>query len=449
MSTSTPAQVSPYTSRWRWGVCLLLMMATVINYMDRIALNQTALRIKGSLGLTNEDYGLLESGFSFAFAFGAICTGFIVDRVNVRWVYPVMVLGWSIAGVLTGFATSFLMLLTFRLMLGLFESGNWPCGIRTTRAVLLPEERSFGNSLFQSGTALGAVLTPLVVLYLLHWADPGESQRKAVMAVTGGTYEAVSGAPDNTWQFPFRVIGSLGLVWIVLWFVLLPRRMFVNATGATAASQSDTGAARLRDVFRDIRFWVLFVMVVTINVTWHGYRVWLPLYLQVQRGFTEVEMSKFTTLYYLIADCGSWSAGLATLLLCRRGIGVHAGRTIAFAACCGFAVCTLLIPFVSDATQLQVVLLAVAFGSLGMFPTYFAFTQELSARHQGKVTGILGACAHFSVAAIYPIEGMIFDATHSYESVLAVIGAAPLLALVFLLWKWPARRVPAPGVPDP
>jgi ACS family hexuronate transporter-like MFS transporter len=268
------------------------------------------------------------------------------------------------------------------------------------------------------------------------------------MAVTGGTYEAVSGAPDNTWQFPFRVVGSLGLVWIVLWFALLPRRMFVNATGTTGASQADTGATRFLDVFRDARFWVLLVMVVTINVTWHGFRVWLPLYLQEQRGFSEVEMSKFTTLYYLIADVGSWSAGLATLLLCRRGVGVHAGRTIAFAACCGFALCTLLIPFMSDTTQLQVALLAIAFGSLGLFPTYFAFTQDLSSRHQGKVTGTLGACAHVSIALIYPIEGMIFDATRSYETVLAAIGVAPLLGLALLLWKWPSRREPA-DVPPP
>jgi ACS family hexuronate transporter-like MFS transporter len=188
----------PGYSLWRWWVCLLLMSATIINYMDRLALNQLAWRIKTYFALTPQQYSYLESAFSLAFAIGAVGTGIVVDRISVRWIYPLMVLGWSAAGVLTGFATHFCMLLGCRFALGLFEAGNWPCGIRTTRAILPPAERALGNALFQSGTALGAVITPLTVLALLHWADPQESFRHAVIAVTGGTYAAVSDAPTDS-----------------------------------------------------------------------------------------------------------------------------------------------------------------------------------------------------------------------------------------------------------
>src|ERR1700722_8291617 len=129
-SSSSTSSASP----WRWVVCLLLMQATIINYMDRMALNQMAYRIKQAFDLNDKEYSSLESAFSFAFALGAITVGFLVDRLSVRWVYPFMVLGWSLAGVFTGFANSFAMLLACRFMLGLFEAGNWPCGIRTTRA---------------------------------------------------------------------------------------------------------------------------------------------------------------------------------------------------------------------------------------------------------------------------------------------------------------------------
>ncbi len=434
-----PAPTESPVSPWRWWVCLLLMLATVINYMDRIALNQMALRIKLYFGMNNTHYSLLESAFSVAFAIGAITTGYIVDKVSVRWVYPLMVLGWSAAGVLTGFASSFWMLLTCRFALGFFEAGNWPCGIRTTRAVLRPEERSLGNSLFQSGTALGAVLTPLLVLALLRSADPGEPQRNAIMAVTGGTYAAVIDAPTDTWKYPFRVIGSLGVVWIVLWFLTVPRAMLRPAERQTGTA--DAGIARFRDVFCDMRFWVLFAMAMGINVTWHGYRAWLPLYLQEQRGYSEAEMSRFTTFYYLVADVGSWTVGGLTLLLCYRGVEVHRSRTLAYGICCIFTLCTLAIPFLPDGWPLRVGLLIVAFGALGLFPTYFAFTQELSAAHQGKVSGTLGAAAHISLAMIYPIEGWISDATKSYEIVLGAIGVAPLLAFILLLWKW---RSPSP-----
>src|SRR5262249_34944919 len=157
------------------------------------------------------------------FAIGIFSTGVLVDRVSVRWVYPLMVLGWSAAGVLTGFSGSFWMLLTSRFMLGFFESGNWPCALRTTGTVLRPEERSFGNSLFGSGTALGAVVTPMLVLWILQCAQ-------------------ASGITD-AWRVPFRLIGSLGLVWISLWFITVPNRM-LNPTEATGTSPVHQGAVR-------------------------------------------------------------------------------------------------------------------------------------------------------------------------------------------------------------
>src|SRR5438477_8901197 len=137
---STTTSPGSTASPLRWWICVLLMQATVINYMDRIALNQMADPIMKAFGLSNTQYSALESVFSVAFAIGIFSTGVVVDRVSVRWVYPLMVLGWSVAGVLTGFAGSFGMLLAARFMLGLFEAGNWPCALRTTRTTLRPEE---------------------------------------------------------------------------------------------------------------------------------------------------------------------------------------------------------------------------------------------------------------------------------------------------------------------
>jgi ACS family hexuronate transporter-like MFS transporter len=422
MSTASPPPVT--ASPWRWWVCVLLMLATVINYMDRIALNQMSGPIKAALGLSKVEYSLLESAFSVAFAIGIFSTGWVVDRASVRWVYPLMVLGWSAAGVLTGFAGSFWMLLTCRFMLGLFEAGNWPCALRTTRTVLKPEERSFGNSLFGSGTALGAVFTPMLVLVILKWAE-------------------ANGVSDS-WRLPFRMIGCLGLVWIALWFLTVPGWM-VNPTEATGAAAPQQGATNFADVFRDRRFWVLITITIAVNITWHGYRVWLPSYLQEQRGYSLEDMSKFTTVYYLVADIGTWSAGLLTLWLCNRGMRLHSARVLMFAFCALLALGTVAVPFLPDGTALQAGLLMVAFGALGLFPTYFAFSQELSSKHQGKVTGTLGASAHLSLAATYPLEGWICKITGSYEWVLGGIGVFPMLALVVIITVWPPWREPVPA----
>ncbi len=83
------------------------------------------------------------------------------------------------------------------------------------------------------------------------------------------------------------------------------------------------------------RFWVLVVLVVTINTTWHFFRPWLPLFLQEQLGYDEKTATGFMTPYYIAADVGSLTAGASALYLARRGRTVHASRVYVFAACTG------------------------------------------------------------------------------------------------------------------
>src|SRR5262245_15069332 len=92
------------STTWRWGVCGLLLLAAMLMYMDRLTLSQLATTICREYSLTNERFGLLATGFSLAFATGALFFGFLVDRVGPRWLYPCVVIGWSAAGVATAFS---------------------------------------------------------------------------------------------------------------------------------------------------------------------------------------------------------------------------------------------------------------------------------------------------------------------------------------------------------
>src|SRR6266478_4911746 len=92
---------------WKWWVCGLLLLATMLNYMDRLTLNLMAVRIMDDFQLDERHYGQLESAFAFAFALGAIVVGWMADRWNVRWIYPIAVLAWSAAGFATGLAHGF------------------------------------------------------------------------------------------------------------------------------------------------------------------------------------------------------------------------------------------------------------------------------------------------------------------------------------------------------
>src|SRR3954462_2189443 len=152
---------------WKWTICGLLLLASAINYMDRQTLANAAVRITKEFHLTQAQYGNIEAVFAYAFAAGSIVFGWLADRFSVRWLYAVVLTMWSLAGFATGFVRSYDELLLCRILLGFFEAAHWPCGIRTTRALLDARERSLGNGVLQSGTSIGAIITPLIMRLLM------------------------------------------------------------------------------------------------------------------------------------------------------------------------------------------------------------------------------------------------------------------------------------------
>jgi len=402
------------TSAWKWWICGLLMMATMINYMDRLTLNQTAKRVKEELSLTNEQYGQVEAAFNYAFAVGALFVGWTADRWNVRWIYPIVLLGWSAAGIATGFAETVFHLTVCRFALGLFESGHWPCALRTTQRILKPHERTLGNSILQSGAALGSVITPLIVLGLLD--GPG------------------------TWSRPFFVVGAFGTVWVLLWLASVRREDLALVPAKTQwdiKNGDDSRPVRsLWEVCWSRKFLVCLVTVITINLTWHFFRVWLPLFMQEGRGYSERQANYFSSAYYLCADFGSLAAGFATVYLSRSRFSIHASRVIVFSVCASLTLVSIVVGVLPAGPLMLIFMLMLGFGALGLFPIYYSLSQDLTVKHQGKLTGILSFATWVASAIMHPIVGSWFDRTKDYSLAVSVAGLPPLLALAAVLFLW-------------
>ena len=438
MSDHRFASARSTSSLWKWGVCGLLMLATMINYMDRLTLNQSAKRIMDELHFAEDGYGKVEGWFGLAFAVGALFWGWLVDRFNVRWAFAISVVLWSIAGAATGLARNFDELLWCRVALGFFEAANWPCAIRTTQRLLRAEERTMGNSILQSGAAVGAIITPMIVLVFIYWT--------------------------SAWQPAFWFVGAIGLVWTVLWLIVVRSEDLAHEKHDTASEGSASSLWQaLLDIWSDRRFWALAWLVVVINTTWHFFRAWLPLYLQTVLKVSEMQTMWFSSGYYFSAYLGSMSAGFATLFLIRRGGAVHSSRMRVFLAFALLALLSIPAAYLENTAIVLVLFLITGFAALGVFPNYYSFTQELSTRHQGKVTGMLGfscwAAMFFlqvgvgryvtaSKAAEMPgllASGLLektaaqIAARHAYTPVVAAAGVLPLLGFLAIALFWRER----------
>ncbi len=474
--------MSQRSAIWRWGVCGLLLLAAMLMYMDRLTLSQLATTICLEYSLTNERFGLLATGFSIAFASGALFFGFLVDRVGPRWLYPAVVIGWSCAGIATAYSQiigtffipddpmnlptlaagsigllgadgvlpgtaallpgrtqvgdqAYLGFMICRVALGFFEAGHWPCALVTTRIILSRGDRTLGNGILQSGAAFGSILTPFVVLPM-------------VTNELGG------------WRPPFTTIGFIGMFWIVPWLLVVrPGDLDRNATADSAAGASEAAPTLARaDLWRMVG--VLVVVVITINLTWQYFSNWLPKFLQESHGYSREQAGFFTSAYYVSAEVGCLGAGLLVKLLVTRAWDVHRAKLVTFTGC---AVLTFLAVGVAMMPSAKVdvngfwapmplvllgALLVVAAGTLGFYPNYYSFTQELTRTHQGKVSGALGTIAWIGSALMQWLVGRSIDETKSYQTGIMMAGFVPLLACAALWLVWPRTPTLEPAKPQ-
>ncbi|MFM9063410.1 MAG: MFS transporter, partial [Pirellula sp.] len=254
-------------------ICILLLLASAVNYMDRQTLAVTAARIKSEFALDNVQYGRVEAVFGYSFALGSILWGILVDRFSVRWIYPIGLLGWSLMGFLTGWARDYDELYKCRLLLGVFESAHWPCALKTTQALLSKHRRAMGNSVLQSGTSIGAILTPIVMLAILTDA-PG------------------------SWRAGFQGIAIVGALWVFLWlYVVRDGDFIIQSPADPELHQTRSGYQWWHDIFTR-KFAIVLLMIICINTMWQVVRAWLPLIMQENYGFTERQTLIFNSFWY-------------------------------------------------------------------------------------------------------------------------------------------------------
>ena len=387
----------------------------MINYMDRQVLANMSVRIREQLELTRSEYGNIEWAFGTAFAFGSLAFGFIVDRVSVRWLYPSVLLAWSAVGFATGFVWNYSSLLTCRALLGFFEAGHWPCALVVTHTILSKQERPFGNSILQSGASLGAILTPILIagFFMLN-------------------------QDEQAWRPPFQLVGLVGVFWAVAWCLAIPQGS-LDREKTTDHPGSDATNWMI-DLLENRRFWALAIMVISINTSWQLIRAWLPMFLQEGRDYSERSALFFNSAYYLATDVGCIGAGFVAMWLARQGMNVHRSRLVTYAGCSLLACCTCLAAVLPQGWALLAVLLVVGAGTLGLFPCYYSFTQELSAANLGTATGILSFLGWIVASPLHRVLGGYVDATRSFDLGLAMVGLAPLLGLAAMLVLWPREE---------
>jgi ACS family hexuronate transporter-like MFS transporter len=408
---------------WKWMLCLVLLSATLLNYSHRFAFTENSHRVQEDFETNKAGYGEVAGQFSLGFAFGALVFGVLADWVSVRWLYPVVVIVWSLAGVASGMVTTLDGLGNSRFILGLFAAGHWPCALRTTQRAFNPAERTLANSILQAGASIGACLTPLLVIVVARWYPDG-------------------------WRLTFFLVGGLGIPWAIWWWLTVSEADVRRPVVQTDEVSTGPGEERELEeipffrIFLTRRWWLLLLIINFINLPWHYVRVWMPDTLQADHGYDPEFVGFFRSAYYLLTFFGSLVSGWMILRLSRSGWNVHRARLIVFLVFAILSTFSIVAAFAPKGMLLLGSLLVVAFGSLGLFPIYYSLNQEISAKHQGKVGGSLGFTTWGILYFVHPAVGELVDGNPTIRPyIFAGVGLGPLLAFAVLALFWGRRPV--------
>jgi ACS family hexuronate transporter-like MFS transporter len=416
----------------RWLMVGLVFLATLINYVDRLALSVLAPVITSDLGLSNFQFGGIATWFLVAYTVSQGLSGRLYDAVGTRIGFAISVTIWSAAAMATATARTVTSLSAFRFLLGLGEAGNWPGAAKAVAEWFPVRERAFGMAIFNSGAALGAVLAPPLIVWLqLHYG----------------------------WQATFLLTGALGLGWLGLWLLCYrtpdrhpwitedERRLI--AEGAVAAAAAPAAPRRWRELLRHRQVWAIVLARLVVDPTWWLYITWLPKYLHDARGFSLAQIGLYAWVPYLAADAGSLLGGWLSGHLIARGWSVDRARKAVIAGAALLMPAGVLAVRADDAMDALALMCVVLFAfqvwinNVQTLPSdFFARGSVASVAGLGGVGAGIGSMI-FTFGTGWVVDHWSYTPVFTAAGLLGPIGTAVLFALAGRVQPVRAALVPA------
>lgn len=426
--SQAPMTAGRAPGHYRWIVCGLLFLAATINYIDRQVIGILKPTLQGEFGWSEVDYADIVFAFQFAYAIGLVLAGRVIDRLGVKIGFAIAIVLWSLAAmahaeatvlgapasVLLGlfgltYSVSVAGFMTARFMLGIGEAGNFPASIKSTAEWFPKRERALATGVFNSGTNVGALVTPLVVPWItLTWG----------------------------WYWAFVATGAIGFAWLVLWWVFYdqPERHPRVSAAELAHIRSDPPDRAEQIPWRTLlgyrQTWVFAIAKFMTDPIWWLYLFWVPDFLNRNHGIDLKTIGPPLVAIYLVADVGSIGGGWLSSALIKRGWTVNAGRKTAMLVC---ALAVVPMVFASGAKDLWVAVALVSLAAAahqGWSANVFTMVSDMFPRKAvGSVVGIGGTAGAIGGMLIAKLTGYILDATGSYVPVFLIAAFAYLVAL--------------------
>jgi ACS family hexuronate transporter-like MFS transporter len=380
--------------------------------MDRNVLGVLNKTLQHDLGWSEIDYSNLVVAFQAAYALGMVVVGRLIDKLGTRLGYALAMVFWSLASMGTALGSSLTSFAISRVALGFGEAAVFPASIKAVAEWFPKKERALATGIFNAGTSIGAMLTPVVVPWInARWG----------------------------WRGAFIGIGALGFVWLAFWLLIYRKPGEHPRVGK---AELDYIRSDPPDSMQNIEWasllplrqtWTFIAGKFLTDPVWWFYLFWVPGFLQSKHGLSLTGIGAPIVVIYLISDVGSVAAGWLSSWMIKRGNSVNIARKTAMLIC-AVGVTPIVFAYRVDSTWSAVLLIGLAAAChQGFSANLYTLTSDMfPARAVGSVVGIGGMAGAIGGLFIATVVGHVLQWTGSYRVPFLIAGSAYLLALVII-----------------
>jgi ACS family glucarate transporter-like MFS transporter len=399
---------------YRSRVLSFLFALSTITYIDRTCISLVASDIKSDLKIGNDQWGWILSAFALSYALFELPTGALGDRLGPRRVLTRVVVWWSAFTALTGTATSWLHLVIVRFLFGAGEAGAYPNASIVVSRWFPRQETGRAQAYIWAAGRVGGMLAPWIVVPV---------------------------ATHFGWRASFYVMGLLGLVWAVCWYIWF--RDFPNEkkniTADELAHIEENRRFRVsshhipwRAVLRSQNMWAIMMMFHFYMYGAYFFTGWLPTYLKEGRHFDKEHMQLFSTLPFFLGAIGCFTGGYLSDWLSKR-YGLKVGRRVVGIVGLGLSAVMILLSALTKDNQTAAIFLSMGMGFKDLtLPVSFAVCNDVGRSQSGLVSGAMNTVGQLGAVFLGVLFGYIVNITGDFNLPLFLI--AFLLLCSCLLW---------------
>lgn len=410
MTTATIGDPAERMTRRRWLICSLLFAAMVINYVDRQTIGVLKPTLQKEFGWTEGDYADIVFWFQASYAVAYLCFGRIVDKIGSRFGFGIAFAIWQVAHIAHAGARDLSHFIAARVLLGVGEGGGFPGGIKAVAEWFPKKERAFATGLFNAGTNIGAIVTPLVV--------------PAITLAYG-------------WQMAFIVTGVAGLIWLPIWLLMYRRPRESTGVNAAELAHIEQDAPDPPAKISWLRLltvretWAYAIGKFLIDPIWWMFLFWLPDFLGRRHGLDLKTFGPPLIAIYLLSDVGSVGGGWLSSRFMKAGFSLNAARKTAMLIC---AVCAVPVGFAAFADNLWVAVILIGVATAahqGFSANLYTLPSDVFPRAAvGSVVGIGGMVGAIGGMAMAKYAGFVLEKIGTYTPIFVIAASAYLIALL-------------------